>query len=64
MSGKKNPEQKMSALWANVRPYVCLFVRLFTFEVPFKRLSTPLPEVGCPNLESLGKSNGKKWSLI
>ena len=29
---------------------------------------TPLPEVGCPifvrDLESLGKSNGKKWSQI
>ena len=41
---------------------------LFTFRVPFKRLFSPFPEVGCLifflNLESLGKSSGKKWSQI
>ena len=47
-----------SALWADafyksicpsVCLSVCLCVRLFTFEVPFKRLfAPPLPEVGCP----------------
>ena len=49
--------------------------KLFTFEVPFKRLFTPLLKVGGqiffpnpnPNFrdsESLRKSNGKKWSQI
>ena len=31
----------------SVSVYVCLSVRLFTFEVPFKRLLPPLPKVGC-----------------
>ena len=30
-----------------VRVSVCLCVCVFTFEVPFKRLFAPLPEVGC-----------------
>ena len=41
------------------------FRHLFT---PVKGLFSPLPEVQCPisfrYLESLGKSNGKKWSQI
>ena len=28
--------------------YVCPSVRVITFEVQFKRLLPPLPEVGCP----------------
>ena len=33
----------------SVRLFVRLSVRVFTFEVPFKRLfAPPLPEVGCP----------------
>ena len=48
---------KASALWADAFykskcPSVCLFVcvsvRVFTFEVPFNGLLPPLPEVGCP----------------
>ena len=48
---------KASALWANAFyksfcPSVCPCVRLsvyvFTFEVPFKRLLPPLPDVRCP----------------
>jgi hypothetical protein len=47
---------------------VCLSVRLFTFEVPFKRLFAPPSQSWMSNifrdLEALGKSNGKKWSQI
>ena len=64
---------KASALWANALykskcPSVCLFVCLFTFEVPFKRLFAPTSRSRMSNIirdsESLGKSNGKKWSQI
>ena len=48
----------------SVRPSVCVF----TFEVPFKRLFAPTSPSRMSNifrdLESLGKSNGKKWSQI
>ena len=51
-----------------VRLSVCLSVRLFTFEVPFKRLFAPPSWSWMSNIfrdsESLGKSNGKKWSHI
>ena len=47
---------------------VCLSVCLFTFEVPFKCLFAPTSRSGMSNIfrdsESLGKSNGKKWSQI
>ena len=68
---------KASALWADAFykskcPFVCLsvrpFVRLFTFEVPFKRLFAPTSQNQTSKIfrdsESLGKSNGKKWSHI
>ena len=70
---------KASALWADAFykskcPSVCLWcvcgvsVRLFTFEVPFKRLFAPTSRSRMSNIfrdsESLGKSNGKKWSHI
>ena len=68
---------KALALWADafykskcpsVRPCVCPSVCLFTFEVPFKRLFAPTSQKRMSNifrdLESLGKSNGKKWSHI
>ena len=48
--------------------YMCLFVCLFTFEVPFNSLLVPTCQ--CPiskilwNMESLGKSNGEKGSQI
>ena len=53
-------------------PYVCLFVCLcvclFTFEVPFNGLFAPTSQSRMSNIfrdsESLGKSNGKKWSQI
>ena len=47
---------------------VCLSVRVFTFEVLFKRLFAPTSRSWMFNIfrdsESLGKSNGKKWSQI
>ena len=56
----------------SVRLFVRLSVRLsvcvFTFEVPFKRLFAPTSQSRMSNYfrdsESLGKSNGKKWSQI
>ena len=51
-----------------VRVSVHVPVRLFTFEVPFKRLFAPTSRKRMSNIfrdsESLGKSNGKKWSHI
>ena len=68
---------KASALWADAFykskcPYdcgfVCLCVCVFTFEVLFKRLFAPTSWSRMSNIfrdsESLGKSNGKKWSQI
>ena len=68
---------KASALWADafykskclsVCPCVCPSVCVFTFEVPFKRLFAPSSQSWMSNIfrdsESLGKSNGKKWSNI
>ena len=47
---------------------VCLFVCLFTFEVPFNGLFAPTSRSRMSNIfrdsESLGKSDGKKWSQI
>ena len=59
---------KASALWANAfykskcpsgRVSVCLCVRVFTFEVPFKRLFSPLPKVRCPILLKIWNPWGK-----
>ena len=67
---------KASALWADAFykskcPYICLFVCLSVCSLLRYRLPVflpPLPKVGCPiffrDSESLGKSNGKKWSHI
>ena len=68
---------KASALWADafykskcqsVCPSVCPSVCLFTFEVPFNGLFAPTSRSRMSNifrdLESLGESNGKKWSQI
>ena len=64
---------KASALWADafsksICPYVCVCVCLFTFEVPFNGLFAPTSQSRMSNIfrdsESLGKSNGKKWSNI
>ena len=50
-----------------VRPFVCLSVRSL-FEVPFNGLFAPTSRSRMSNIfrdsESLGKSNGKKWSHI
>ena len=47
---------------------VCVCVCMFTFEVPFKRLFAPTfrsrMSKSFRDSESLGKSNGKKWSQI
>ena len=72
-----NTHFKASALWADAFykskcPSVCVFVRpcvcLFTFEVPFNGLFAPTSQSRMSDifrdLESLGKSNGKKWSNI
>ena len=62
----------MLSISRNVRLSVCLSVRLcvclFTFEVPFNVLFAPTSRNRMSNIfrdsESLGKSNGKKWSNI
>ena len=65
-----------SLVYKSKCPYVCLFVCLsvclsvclFTFEVPFNGLFAPTFRSRMSNIfrdsESLGKSNGKKWSHI
>ena len=68
---------KASALWTDafykskclsVCPCVGPSVCVFTFEVPFKRLFAPTSRSQMSNIfrdsESLGKSNGKKWSQM
>ena len=68
---------KASALWADafyklkcpsVCPCVRVFVCLFTFEVPFNGIFSPTSRSRMSNIfrdsESLGKSNGMKWSQI
>ena len=75
--GSKQCLFKASALWADtlyklkcpsVRLCICPSVRVFTFEVPFKHLFAPTSWRRMFNifrdLESLGKSTGKKWSQI
>ena len=64
---------KASALWADAFyklkfPCVCPCVRLFTFEVPFKRLFAPTSRSRMSKIfrdsESCWKNNGKKWPQI
>ena len=61
---KHRPSGPMLSISRNVRPSVCLF----TFEVPFTGLFAPTSRSRMSNIlrdsESLGKSNGKKWSQI
>ena len=64
------------AFYKSICPSVCLsvclsvylFVCLFTFEVMFKLFFAPTSQSQMSNIfrdsESLGKSNGKKWSQI
>ena len=69
---KHRPSGPMLSISGNVRLSVCLSVRLcvclFTFEVPFNGLFAPTSRSRMSNIfrdwESLGKSNGKKWSNI
>ena len=69
---KHRPSGPMLSISQNVRLSVRLCVRLsvylFTFEVPFDCLFAPTSRSWMSNIfrdsESLGKSNGKKWSNI
>ena len=58
----------MLSISRNVRLSVCMFVCLFTFEVPFNGLFASTSWSRMFNIlkdsESLGKSNGNKWSHI
>ena len=63
----KCPSVRLSVC-PSVRLSVCPSVCLFTFEVPFNGLFAPTSQSRMSNIfrdsESLGKSNGKKWSQI
>ena len=65
---KHRPSGQMLSISRNVRLSVCPSVCVFTFEVLFKRLFAPTSQSRMSNIfrhpESLGKSNGKKWSQI
>ena len=69
---KHRPSGPMLSISQNVRlsvcPSVCPSVCLFTFDVPFNGLFAPTSRSRLSNIfrdsESLGKSNGKKWSQI
>ena len=65
---KHRPSGPMLSISRNVRLSVHVFVCLFTFEVPFNSLFAPTSQSRMSNIfrdsESLGKSNGKKWSNI
>ena len=69
---KHQPSGPILSISQNVHMFVRLSVypsvRLFTFEVSFKRLFAPTSRSRMSyifrDLESLGKSNGKKWSQI
>ena len=49
----------MLSLSQNVRLFVCVSVRLFTFEVPFKRPFAPLPKIGSPKFLEIRNPWGK-----
>ena len=61
-------KSKCPSVCTSVCPSVCVFVCLFTFEVPLNGLFAPSSQSRISNIfrdsESLGKSNGKKWSNI
>ena len=73
--GKSNGK-KWSQIWTflfenclkSPRKKKVFFFTFFTFEVPFNGLFAPTSRSRMPNIfrdpESLGKSNGKKWSNI
>ena len=69
MFSKHRPSGPMLSISQFVRPSVCVSVRPSAFfEVPFNGLFAPLSRSRMSNIfrdwESLGKSNGKKWSHI
>ena len=71
MFSKHRPSGPMLSISQNVRLSVCLSARPSVCSLVRYRLTVflpPLPKVGCQiffrDLESLGKSNGKKWSNI
>ena len=61
-------KSKCPSVCPSVRVSVCVSVCLFTFEVPCNGLFAPTSRSRMSNIftdsESLGKSNGKKWSQI
>ena len=61
-------KSKCPSVRVSVCPCVRVSVCLFTFEVPFNGLFAPTSRSRMSNIfrdsESLGKSNGKKWSEI
>ena len=61
-------KSKCPSVYVSVRVSVCVSVRLFTFEVPFKRLFAPTSQSRMSKLfrdsESLGKSNGNKLNIF
>ena len=63
---KHRPFGLMLSISRFVRTYVCLYICLFNFEVPLNGLFAPTSQSRMSNIfrdsESLGKSNGKKWS--
>ena len=65
---KHRPSGPMLSISLIVRLSVRLSVHVFTFEVPLKRLFSPTSRSRISNifrdLESLVKSNGKKWSQM
>ena len=65
---KNRPSWPMLSISRFVHVCVYLFVRVFTFEVPFKRLFAPTFQSRMSkkfrDSESLEKSNGKKWFNI
>ena len=65
---KHRPSGSMLSINRFVRLSVCVSVCLFNFEVPLKRLFAPTSRSRMSNIfrdsESLGNSNGKKWSNI
>ena len=65
---KHRPSGPMLSISQNVRLCVRVFVCVFTFEVPFIRLFSPTSRSSMSDIfgdsESLGTSNGKKWSQI
>ena len=56
---ENRPSGSILSSQVSVRVSVCRCVRLFTFEVLFKRLLPPLPEVGYPKCLEITNPWGK-----